>query len=212
MNILSYDLYFFDCDGVILDSNNIKTNAFYKTLKKLNSDKIDTFIEFHKENNGISRREKFSYYLNSISRTYNISSLNLFLDEFHNIVLKDLYSCSLINGIIEFISFLKKNKKKSFVISAGLDSELKLVFNKKKINKYFDGIYGSSFSKQDRIGKIYNLHKTQNGVYFGDSKSDYTVSKDMFLDFIFVKSRSNWHDYKKYNIKNTIIDFSKFNY
>ena len=52
MNILSYDLYFFDCDGVILDSNNIKTNAFYKTLKKLNSDKIETFIEFHKENNG----------------------------------------------------------------------------------------------------------------------------------------------------------------
>lgn len=212
MNILRYDLYFFDCDGVILDSNNIKTNAFHETLKNLNSDKIDKFIEFHLKNNGISRREKFKYYLNNISKLYSASSLNLFLDEFHKIVLRDLYSCSFINGFLEFISYLHKNKKKCFVISAGLDRELKLVFNEKDIFKYFDGIYGSSFSKQEHIGKIFNLHKSQNGVFFGDSKSDYIVSKDMSLDFVFVKCKSNWNTYTKYKLKNIIIDFSKIKY
>lgn len=212
MNILSYDLYFFDCDGVILDSNSIKTNAFQKTLKNLNSDNIDTFLEFHLKNNGISRIEKFRYYLNNISHLHDISSLNLFLNEFHKIVLRDLYSCSFINGFLEFILFLKKNKKKCFVISAGSDKELELVFKKKNIIKYFEGIYGSSCTKQKHIRSILNLYGNQNGVFFGDSKNDYIVSKTMMLDFIFIFGKSNWVDFKKYNLDRIFKDFDHINY
>ena len=30
-----YDFFIFDCDGVILDSNDLKTYAFKKVLKKI---------------------------------------------------------------------------------------------------------------------------------------------------------------------------------
>ena len=35
-NFIKYDFFIFDCDGVILNSNSIKTEAFRKTLMNEN--------------------------------------------------------------------------------------------------------------------------------------------------------------------------------
>ena len=59
MNIFDYDSYFFDCDGVILDSNEVKTKAFRDTLNFYNSNYTQEFLDYHISNNGISRENKF---------------------------------------------------------------------------------------------------------------------------------------------------------
>ena len=63
IKISKYKSLIFDCDGVILNSNKIKSNAFRKVLKKFNQIAVDEFIKYHKDNGGISRYIKFEYFL-----------------------------------------------------------------------------------------------------------------------------------------------------
>ena len=50
INIKKTDSFYFDCDGVILDSNKLKTKAFEDVLQLDSRKHIKEFIEFHKNN------------------------------------------------------------------------------------------------------------------------------------------------------------------
>ena len=57
----------FDFDGVICDSNSIKTSCLKKAVKNINSKAADEFEKHHKKNGGISRYFKFK----RITEKYN---------------------------------------------------------------------------------------------------------------------------------------------
>ena len=52
----------FDFDGVILNSVNVKTEAFKELYKQYGSAVVKKVEKYHLENGGISRFEKFKYY------------------------------------------------------------------------------------------------------------------------------------------------------
>ena len=62
----SYKTIIFDCDGVILNSNKIKTESFYKVAKKFGEKEAIKLVKFHLSNGGISRYEKFKFFLEII--------------------------------------------------------------------------------------------------------------------------------------------------
>ena len=56
MKLLSnYKMIIFDCDGVILDSNEAKSEAFRSCLAHEDRVHVDEFITYHEKNQGISR-------------------------------------------------------------------------------------------------------------------------------------------------------------
>ena len=54
-SINSYKSIVFDCDGVILNSNSIKTQAFYDTTAFLGVDVANELKNYHLANGGVSR-------------------------------------------------------------------------------------------------------------------------------------------------------------
>ena len=48
MDISQYATLIFDCDGVILDSNKIKTTAFYNTALPYGEDAAEALVNYHK--------------------------------------------------------------------------------------------------------------------------------------------------------------------
>ena len=73
-NINNYKYLIFDCDGVCLDSNQIKSNLFYDIAKSVDSAKAKEFLKYHKNNGGMSRYEKFRYF---VTNMLNVENLNL---------------------------------------------------------------------------------------------------------------------------------------
>ena len=71
-NILNYDYLIFDCDGVILDSNRLKSQAFSDALPDESLEQVKTFVEYHKEHGGISRYEKFRYYFREMKKSPDV--------------------------------------------------------------------------------------------------------------------------------------------
>ena len=63
-----YKTIVFDCDGVVLDSNIVKTEAYFRTAKNLGAtDKeAQALVDYHVKLGGISRYHKFDYYLREI--------------------------------------------------------------------------------------------------------------------------------------------------
>jgi len=62
LDLLKYDYLIFDCDGVILDSNRLKSQAFADALLDEPPERIKAFVRYHKQHGGISRYEKFRYF------------------------------------------------------------------------------------------------------------------------------------------------------
>ena len=85
ISLKKIEFVIFDCDGVILDTNKIKTEAFKKTLNKYPKEKIDKLIAFHKENGGVSRKIKFEYFFNNIINDSNPKKINNSLKKFKRI-------------------------------------------------------------------------------------------------------------------------------
>ena len=60
----------FDFDGVIADSNNIKTDAFVKLFEGYPSNIKEMIRMFHLQNGGMSRFDKFRYIYANIINEY----------------------------------------------------------------------------------------------------------------------------------------------
>ena len=196
-----YKSLIFDCDGVILNSNQIKTISFKKALKDYNKNAVNEFINYHNTNGGISRYTKIRFFLEVILPKHK-SNINIPENQYE-IILKNysyycknyLYKCEVAKGL----EVLKDNTRgiSWFIVSGGDQEELRDVFKQKKINHFFDGgIYGSPDSK-DKI--IKREVKKKNIVYpalfLGDSKLDHIAAKENNMDFIFV---TNWTEFKSY--------------
>ena len=54
LDLLKYNTLIFDCDGVILNSNNIKSKAFYDVALPYGVKAAEELYTYHIKNNGIS--------------------------------------------------------------------------------------------------------------------------------------------------------------
>ncbi|MDP3308950.1 MAG: HAD family hydrolase, partial [Methylotenera sp.] len=65
LDITKYKTIVFDCDGVVLDSNVVKTEAYFRTAKNLGATDLQAqaLVDYHVKLGGISRYHKFDYYL-----------------------------------------------------------------------------------------------------------------------------------------------------
>ena len=205
INIRKTDFVIFDCDGVILNSNKIKTNAFKETLSKYPKDKVMQLINFHKKNGGISRKIKFDYFFKEILKENNQKLINDSLDQFKKNSFKKLIKSRYISGVLNFIKILHKYKIKIFIVSGAFEKELREIFNLRKKNHMFLEILGTPKNKEENIEYLFKKYslENKNGLFFGDAETDYLVSKKFNIKFIFVSSESEWSDFKK--IHNLLI-------
>ena len=133
----NYKTIIFDCDGVVLNSNAIKTNAFHKLSKPFGDASAKTLIDYHKNNGGISRYKKFDYFVrNIISNQLDKRNeeevkklIKKLCDEYGEIVIESLSNAELAFGLKD----LRKKTKNSdwIIVSGGDQKELRLVFEKK---------------------------------------------------------------------------------
>lgn len=203
-----YNTLIFDCDGVILDSNKIKTKAFYQAALPYGKSAAKKLVNFHITNGGISRYKKFSYFLEKIIAQNNSSELNFLLKNYASYVNQELLYCDIAPGLDKLR--IKTSGKRWLIVSGGCQDELRDVFAKRGIDDMFDGgIFGSPDSKKEiLVRELNNGNIIKPGLYFGDSKYDYSVSSDLKLDFIFISGWSDVSDWKEWANKNDITTIS----
>lgn len=187
----SYKKFIFDCDGVILDSNNLKIMAMKNSLEKYFPDNhlISDCLDYFRNNFGKSRFHHISYFLESIlSTTSKEIMMKKILADFSN-QCRYLYSTAdLTPGSISFIKHCNGEK---YIASGSEQSELRDIFSQRGLDSCFDGIYGSPTPKAKIIEKILKKDNCVNAVMFGDSHADMIAAEENNIDFVFYSPFSN---------------------
>jgi len=167
----------FDCDGVIFDSNELKTTAFEIVLRDFPQEEISKFIEYHRTNGGISRYEKFRYFLDEMTETnYKNYSLENLLKSF-SLQCQKLYLTCPFTYQADMVIKRLASKHQLFVASGSDEVELNSVFKSRGISSYFVKILGSPKKKEHCIADIISGSDCSSGtIMIGDAVKDYEAS------------------------------------
>lgn len=200
-----YNSIAFDCDGVLLNSNQIKSQAFYRIALPYGQELAQQLLDFHVANGGISRFLKFDHFwTNILGATRSESEIQSLIAAYGSLVRESLVNCECTSGL-EALRFQTSTAKWA-VVSGGMQIELREVFRTRNLDVLFDGgIYGSPSSKDDiflqQLGMGNLLHP---GLYFGDSFYDYFAAQRAGFDFVFISKWTEAADWSQFCIENNI--------
>ena len=207
-DLSDYSSLIFDCDGVVLNSNNVKTQAFRKVCTQYSQQATDELIKYHQENGGISRYVKFKYFLDQILPKYSLSkeipAIEKLLEDYSQEAYSGLLNSSIAKGLKELRK--KFTYQKWFIISGGDQSELRQLFEERRLSKFFNGgIFGSPDTKEEIIKReIQESNLTNPILFLGDSRADHLAAKAYGIDFIFLSSWTDFSQYNEYCMHNNI--------
>tara|TARA_B100001248_G_C27395932_1_gene465563 strand:+ start:4151 stop:4810 length:660 start_codon:yes stop_codon:yes gene_type:complete len=183
----------FDFDGVIVESNNIKTQAFYSLYIDYGEDIAKAVVNHHKQNMGISRFEKIKlYHKKFLGKALNGSDYNELLNKFSISVMDKTIRSPYVSGSYEFI---KSNFTifDQYIITATPMSEIEKITKKRNIYKYFKKVLGSPNSKDFWVKHLIDNKKidSKSSIFIGDAKADKQAALDNDITFILRKTNEN---------------------
>ena len=138
----AYKVWFFDCDGVILDSNTVKTEAFRQIGQTYSTEAAEALVQYHVEHGGISRYQKFDFFFREICESLDYKEqLKQALLEYGKLVSLGLRQCEETVGIRDFLEILNEcGDTLRFVVSGSDQEELRRVLKDRNLDRYFDGV------------------------------------------------------------------------
>lgn len=192
MKLSNFKTLVFDCDGVILNSNQVKTDAFYKAALPYGEALAEQLVDYHVSHGGISRYTKFEYFLKNIVPKNILAKENFeyqlkaLLTTYAQLVHQGLLECEVASGLEELRKLTPNTNW--LIVSGGDQAELNEIFLKRKLSYLFDGgIYGSPDTKDEILSReIKHGNVTLPALFLGDSKYDYEAATKAGLDFLFL--------------------------
>ena len=194
LDITKYKVFFFDFDGVIVDSLGIKAEAFGNLFEEHGQDIVRKVIDYHLNNGGVSRYEKFKYYYSNLfGKEITPEIINRLDKRYSSLVMEKVVAASAIDGVMDFIKRLKNKGKLCFLISATPEKEIRKIVRLRKIEGIFKEIVGSPKKKVENLRYLLDKYdiKPEEAVYFGDARSDYEAAVQNSVDFVGVGNEKN---------------------
>lgn len=183
LKLQNIDAFFFDFDGVIVESTEIKTEAFYEIFLPFGKKVASFSRDYHLNNQGINRHVKF----NQVKERFNLNIDNDKLSKiFSEYVFDKILSAPLVEGVIPFLESLRTMDKLCFLLSATPHQELNDVVKQRSLAQYFNEIIGAPNSKAESGADLlsnFSLNSASS-LFIGDSISDLEAAIKLNISFL----------------------------
>lgn len=215
IDLAKYKTIVFDCDGVVLNSNKAKVQAYFDVAKRNGGSDAEAqaFVHHHVTKGSFPRNGKIEYYLKQIvKQPITKETVQKYLEAFEDILDKSLMQCEIAPAL----SVLKAATPQAswMLLSGGDQAELRRVFPRRNIEGYklaqmFEaGIFGGPDQKDDVLAReIANGNLQFPALFLGDSKYDYQAATKAGLDFVFLSDWTEVPDWQQYCVKNNIVTY-----
>ena len=202
---------FFDFDGIILESVNIKTEAFAELFSNF-PEHVEQIIDHHMNHSGVSRFDKIKFYFKEIlKRPLSEALYKEYLDRFGEITLRRVLQADFVPGAEEFIK-ANHSRFDFYIVSATPTDEIRKIVQGRGLTGYFIEVYGSPTKKGEWVKKILRAkgYNPQECVFIGDALSDYKASADNGISFIGRLSDKKINPFKDLDLNIILPDLTGF--
>jgi phosphoglycolate phosphatase-like HAD superfamily hydrolase len=210
-DIKKYKTIVFDCDGVVLNSNHLKIQAYFDVAIEFgaNQTQAKALVDHHIALGGISRYPKFEYFLREIMhQAVTDDAMDALLNAFTTQVTRLLSTCE----VSPYLDALKHATKESkwMILSGGDQAEIREIFKLRKLDKFFEGgVFGSPDNKDLVLAREKDNGNIQfPALFIGDSRYDYQASTKAGLDFVFLSDWTDVPDWTLFCEQNNINTFN----
>lgn len=176
----------FDFDGVILESANVKTEAFVELYAAHGDDVTRRVREHHLANLGISRFKKFAWIAENILGTSITPEESKVLGEkFSALALDRVLGAPFVKGAEEALAALCASHR-LFVASGTPQEELDRIVAHRRIAERFLEVHGTPREKPVILDDVMKRHGVtrEETLFVGDGMSDYNAAVAVGVEFL----------------------------
>jgi phosphoglycolate phosphatase-like HAD superfamily hydrolase len=178
--------FFFDFDGVLADSVEVKTQAFARLFEPYGAEIVAKVVDHHRRHGGMTRVEKFRYYYKEfLKETLTVKMLADLCLQFSQLVVDEVVKSPEIKGAKAFLTEWY-DRLPCFVISATPDDEVREIVRRRGLEIFLREALGSSASKTENLKRLLDKYRFNPAkcIFFGDAESDYRAAKNCGVEFI----------------------------
>lgn len=159
MKAVDWQAIIFDFDGVVVESGDIKTQAFADLYKAHGETVMNGVIRYHARNGGLSRYQKFRYFQEHLlGRPPLTEAEETVLDQqFSALVVEAVIASPAVPGAVELLR-QESNRIPLFVASGTPEQELERIVSRRSLAQYFTAVRGSPVPKHQLIAEILHSH------------------------------------------------------
>lgn len=176
----------FDFDGVMVDSNEIRSEGFRTLYASSTGDKLEAFMNYVRSNHGLSRYSKIKYYYEHVQQqAVKDDAVRQDAERYSQIVAEAVANAREIPGAEAFLAAFT-GQFCFALISASDQQELRGICHRRGIDRYFEAILGSPEEKSTNIRNLLRDRSwhPETTVYVGDSVRDFEAASSAGVAFI----------------------------
>ncbi len=181
-----WQAFFFDFDGVLADSVEVKTRAFARLFEPFGPEIEARVAEHHRTHSGVTRVDKFRhYYREFLGQSLTEEGLADLCRRFARLVVDEVVAAPEIPGAEAFLRSWQ-GKLPFFVVSATPQEEMREIVRRRGWAGYFLEVRGAPTSKKDNLEDLLRAHSLPAGrcLFFGDALSDYRAAQACGVAFL----------------------------
>jgi len=178
---------FFDFDGVIAASTEVKVRAFATLFAPYGPAVQEAVVRYHLANGGIPRWEKLRHCLETIAKqTTNDEELTRMGQAFADLVVDEVVAAPLIAGALPALEQLRASSVPAFVVSGTPEDEMRLIVERKGLQSWFIEVHGSPRPKAEIVRDILDrlFYTPDRCLFIGDALADYRAAQETGLHFL----------------------------
>lgn len=186
MNGSKYKVIVFDFDGVLVESVEVKDEAFFQLYSRLGKDLGHKALEYHKAHRGVSRYEKLKHlHQRYLGKDLNNAELEALAADYSTLVEQGVVEAAAVPGSQQFLKTYS-GKIPMFVASATPQEELERIIQKRGLESFFTQIFGFPTKKSNAIREALRQTGASPGeaLMIGDAQADWDAAKETGVDFI----------------------------
>ena len=185
---MKYKIFVFDFDGTLVDSVNLKVDAYFKIFHPYCiSDLVISSVL--KEFPDLNRYETIQLIIDNGKVKANPTVLS---ELYSSLVMDEILKAPNLEFATEILDFLLKGNYSVYLSSNTPQVALADIIEKKNWKCYFEGIFGYPHVKDATLKKIINSGNflTDSVLVIGDGESDKIAAELNATDFFKVESNS----------------------
>ena len=185
-------IIFFDFDGVIKDSVDVKTQAFYSLFEPFDLNIAEQVKKHHEANGGMSRFDKFPLYLKWAGQEPSDENVAEFCERFGQLVLQGVINSPWVKGVEYYLRTNTYNQL-FIVVSATPQEELEYILKELDLYRCFEAVFGAPIGKSKAIKDSLNAFNVPSNecLMIGDAVADLEAAQTNNVPFLLRKHTSN---------------------